>query len=53
MEALTAIVKHINSYIWDYVLVFLLCGTGIYFTIKLKFIQVRKFGEAFKKTFGE
>ncbi|SHJ82296.1 alanine or glycine:cation symporter, AGCS family [Hathewaya proteolytica DSM 3090] len=52
METLTNLVKNINGYLWDYILVFLLCGTGIYFTFKLKFIQVRKFGESFKKTFG-
>ena len=28
------------------------CGTGIYFTIRLKFIQIRKFGEGFKLVFG-
>lgn len=30
----------------------MLCGTGIYFTIRLKFIQIRKFGEGFKLVFG-
>ena len=46
------IVEYINAFLWDFVLLFLLCGTGIYFTFKLKFIQVRKFKEGFKKTFG-
>ena len=32
--------------------IILLCGTGLYFTIRLKFIQVRKFGRGFKMAFG-
>ncbi|SHE77866.1 alanine/glycine:cation symporter family protein [Clostridium fallax] len=51
MDLLT-IVKQINSFFWNFLLIFLLCGTGIYFTFKLKFIQVRKFKESFKRTFG-
>ncbi|MBZ9608474.1 sodium:alanine symporter family protein [Clostridium estertheticum] len=47
-----SIIKGINGVLWGYVLIFLLCGTGIYFTITLKFVQVRKFKDAFKKTFG-
>ena len=49
---LLSLVKQINSFFWNYLLLFLLCGTGIYFTFKLKFIQVRKFKESFKKVFG-
>ena len=30
----------------------LLCGTGIYYTIRLKFIQVRRFGEGWRHVFG-
>ncbi len=46
------VLEKINGVLLDYLLIFLLCGTGIYFTIRLKFVQVRKFGEAFKLTFG-
>lgn len=52
MDFLMDFVTKINSVLWDYLLIFLLCGTGIYFTFKLNFIQVRKFKEAFKLTFG-
>ncbi len=41
-----------NSVLWGPVLLILLCGTGIYYTFRLKFIQVRKFGEACKLLFG-
>ena len=46
------LVKQANSLLWDVVLILVLCGTGIYFTIRLRFIQVRKFGEGFKLVFG-
>ena len=53
MDNLLEIVKSINGVIWNYMLIFLLCGTGIYFTFKLKFVQVVKFGESFKLVFGK
>ena len=31
---------------------FFLCGTGVYFTLRLRFIQVLRFGESFRRTFG-
>ncbi|MBU3181942.1 alanine/glycine:cation symporter family protein [Clostridium psychrophilum] len=49
---LLSIIKSINDVLWGYILIFLLCGTGIYFTITLRFVQVRKFKHALKKTFG-
>lgn len=52
MDSLLPIVESINSVLWSSVLLFLLCGTGIYFTFKTRFIQVRKFGESFKSVFG-
>ncbi len=53
MELLEKIVTFMNTWLWDNnILLFLLCGTGIYFTIRLKFVQIRKFGEGWKKLFG-
>lgn len=51
MDILSA-VKSINGVLWGYILIFLLCGTGIYFTVILKLVQVRKFKDGFKRTFG-
>ena len=45
-------VKSANGVMWSYVLLIILCGTGIYFTVRLKFIQVRKFGEGCRLVFG-
>ena len=49
---LLSLVQDINGILWNYVLIFLLCGTGIYYTFRLRFVQVRLFGAAFKKAFA-
>ena len=46
------LVKELNGYLWNVILIFLLCGTGIYYTFLLKFIQVRRFGQGLKLVFG-
>ncbi len=51
-DALLPIVQKINSYLSDYILIILLIGTGVFFTIRTRFVQVRCFGESMKKTFG-
>lgn len=45
-------VKAVNEWMWGLILLIILCGTGIFFTIRLKFIQVRKFGEGCRLVFG-
>lgn len=45
-------VQLINSYLSDYVLVFLLISVGIFYTIKTKFVQIRFFKYGFKKVFA-
>ena len=52
MDFLLKIVQTINAYLSDYVLIFLLVATGLYFTIRTKFVQVRCFGEGMKQVFG-
>lgn len=49
---LLGLVSKVNSFMWDFLLLILLCGTGVYYSFRTGFIQVRKFGEAFKATFG-
>ena len=51
-ETLLPIVQTANSYLADYILIILLVGVGLFFTIKTKFVQVRCFGEGMKKVFG-
>ena len=45
-------VKAVNEWMWGLILLVILCGTGIFFTIRLRFIQVRKFGEGCRLVFG-
>ncbi len=49
---LLSIVQTINSYLSDYVLIILLIGVGLWYTIRTGFVQVRYFGYGMKKTFG-
>ena len=55
MENLSAtllpIVQKINGYLADYVLIFLLVGAGLWFTIKTGFVQ-RYLGQGLKSIFG-
>ncbi len=43
LDNLEVVIDYANGVLWGYVLLFLLCGLGIYFTIRLNFIQVRQF----------
>ena len=47
------IVSKINEYLSSYILIFLLVGVGLWYSIKTRFVQVRCFGEGMKKFFGE
>ncbi|MCI8465459.1 MAG: sodium:alanine symporter family protein [Lachnospiraceae bacterium] len=47
-----SMVNKANDFLWNVLLIVVLCGTGIFFTIRLKFIQIRKFGEGCKLVFG-
>ncbi|MEE0955496.1 MAG: sodium:alanine symporter family protein [Eubacterium sp.] len=52
MDALNNIVTVIDNFVWNNLLLFLLVGTGIFFTIRTRFVQVRKFGSAWNRVFG-
>ena len=51
-EFLLPIVQTINAYMSDYILIFLLVGIGLFYTVRTRFVQVRCFGEGMKKVFG-
>ena len=51
-DFLLPIVQTVNAYLADYILIILLVGTGLFFTIKTRFVQVRYFGEGMKRVFG-
>ncbi len=52
VDTATKIVNAGNSIVWNKVLIFLLPVVGLFFTIYLGFPQFRRFGAAFKQTFG-
>ena len=49
---LLEIVQTINTYLSDYILVFLLVGVGLWYTIRTRFVQIRFFGEGMRRLFG-
>ena len=52
MDAVLKIVQTVNLYLSDYILIILLVGCGLYFSFKTKFVQVRCFGEGWRRVFG-
>ncbi len=52
MNTIQKIVDTVNAYLSDYILIFLLVGVGLYFSIRTKFVQVRCFGEGMRNVFG-
>ncbi|MDD7442136.1 MAG: alanine:cation symporter family protein, partial [Sutterellaceae bacterium] len=53
MDQLTALVSSVNSVLWGpFCLIPLLVGAGIYFSLRLRFVQVRCFGRAWHAVFG-
>ncbi|MBR1694727.1 MAG: sodium:alanine symporter family protein, partial [Selenomonas sp.] len=45
MELLNSVVDGINTLLWSYVLIIVLVGCGIYFTLSTKFVQLRMLPE--------
>ncbi len=41
MDQLAALVSTISDFVWNNLLLWLLVGTGIWFTIRTRFVQVR------------
>ena len=52
MSFLETIVNSVNSFLWDFFLLFALVGVGVWFTIATKGVQVRYFTRGFKQVFG-
>ena len=46
------IVANINTYLSNYILIILLIGVGLFYSIKTRFVQVRCFGEGWKRMFA-
>ncbi len=50
-DSVMQVVKVLNGYVWN-VLMYVLIAAGLYFSFRLKFPQVTRLGEGFKRTFG-
>jgi AGCS family alanine or glycine:cation symporter len=45
-------IESINSILWGPIMLVLLLGTGLYYTIATRFVQVRRFRQAINQVFG-
>ena len=48
METLNAVINQVNTVLWSYILIVLLIGLGLYFTVRTGFVQIRYLGEMFR-----
>jgi AGCS family alanine or glycine:cation symporter len=51
IQAVEQINGAINNVVWGWPMLILIIGTGIYFTIRTKFFQIRRFGHVLNETF--
>ena len=49
---MTKIIEFVNGMVWSPALVALCLLAGLYFTLRTRFVQVRRFGEMFRLLFG-
>ncbi|MFB2533042.1 alanine/glycine:cation symporter family protein [Paracoccus sp. p4-l81] len=52
MDILTNVIGFLNNIFWGYILIYGLLAVGIYFTIRLGFIQILHFGEMWRCVVG-
>ena len=53
LDGLLKVVQTVNAYLSDYILIVLLIGIGIFYTIKTRCVQVRCFKQGMKQVFGK
>ncbi len=51
MQIFEQIVKQVDDFVWGIPLIVLILGTGIYLTVRLVFLPMRKLGRAFRYVF--
>lgn len=52
MDQLAEIVKQISGFVWDHLLLYLLILTGVLFSVRTRFVQLRHVGTGLKRMFG-
>ncbi len=50
IETITLVNDKVNSFVWGWPMIILILGTGLLVTIRLRALQVRKFGESINTT---
>ncbi len=50
INAVTEVNSFINGIVWGWPMIILILGTGILITVRMRFMQVRKFGESLNST---
>lgn len=53
MDNLSNIVSQMSNFVWNSILMWVLVGTGLIYSIRTGFVQVRHFGRAMKRVFGD
>ena len=53
MDQAAEVVDKISGFVWNNILLFVLLGAGLYFTIRTGFVQIRHFGRAWDRVFGD
>jgi len=53
LEAFASMIDTINGFVWGYFLMFLIVGTGIFLTFRMRFVQIRFFTHAWSLITGK
>lgn len=52
LETVQRINSFVNGFVWGPIMMVIMVGIGVYFTFRLRFFQISKFGHVLKVTFG-
>ena len=53
MDQAAEVVDKMSGFVWNNILLFVLLGAGLYFTIRTGFVQIRRFGSGWNRVFGD
>ena len=53
MKELTSLLQKIDDIVWGLPLIIIIMATGLFLTIRLRGLQIRKLGKAFKLIFSK
>ena len=53
MDKAAKVVDDMSGFVWNNILLFVLLGAGLYFTIRTGFVQIRHFSRGWNRVFGD